>query len=128
VRRDLWITELSSDKLDVRIGGIYVLERIARDSARDHPAVMKVVSAFIREHSRERWPPLGPGAEEARRSPRPDVPGRRYRDRGLRAERDIGLIDLAGANLTGANLRFADLTGVDLNRADLGMRISPSQT
>lgn len=31
------ITQLGSKKLDVRIGGIYPLERIARDSARDHP-------------------------------------------------------------------------------------------
>lgn len=51
------IEQLGSDKLDVRIGGIYALERIARDSARDHPTVMEVLTAFIREHSREPWPP-----------------------------------------------------------------------
>jgi hypothetical protein len=49
------IEQLGSDKLDVRIGGIYALERIARDSARDHPVVMEVLTAFIREHSREKW-------------------------------------------------------------------------
>ena len=47
------IEQLGSDKLDVRIGGIYALERIARDSARDHPTVMEVLTAFIREHSRD---------------------------------------------------------------------------
>ena len=31
------IEQLGSDKLDVRIGGIYALERIARDSARTTP-------------------------------------------------------------------------------------------
>ena len=31
------IEQLGSDKLDVRIGGIYALERVARDSPRDHP-------------------------------------------------------------------------------------------
>ena len=51
------IEQLGSDKLDVRIGGIYALERVARDSAKDHPTVMEVLSAFIREHSREPWPP-----------------------------------------------------------------------
>ena len=51
------IEQLGSDKLDVRIGGIYALERIARDSAKDHPTVMEVLTAFIREHSREPWPP-----------------------------------------------------------------------
>ena len=68
------IEQLGSDKLDVRIGGIYALERIARDSAKDHPTVMEVLTAFIREHSREPWPAhqtlSSPGQE---RSTRPDV-------------------------------------------------------
>ena len=42
------IEQLGSDKLDVRIGGIYALERVARDSAIDHPTVMEVLAAFIR--------------------------------------------------------------------------------
>src|ERR1035438_6617719 len=47
------IEQIGSEKADVRIGGIYALERIARDSARDHPTVMEVLSAFIREHGPE---------------------------------------------------------------------------
>jgi hypothetical protein len=70
------IEQLGSDKLDVRIGGIYALERVARDSAKDHPTVMEVLTAFIREHSREPWPPPDPGGsgrgtiDPARRSSR----------------------------------------------------------
>jgi hypothetical protein len=45
------IEQLGSGTLDIRIGGIYALERIARDSARDHPTIMEVLTAFIREHS-----------------------------------------------------------------------------
>src|SRR5829696_7633641 len=45
------IEQLGSDKLDVRLGGIYALERIAVDSERDHPTVVEVLSAFVREHS-----------------------------------------------------------------------------
>ena len=45
------IEQLGSDKLDVRLGGIYALERIAADSERDHSTVVEVLSAFIREHS-----------------------------------------------------------------------------
>lgn len=48
------IEQLGSDKLDVRIGGVYALERIARDSSRDHPTVMEVLSAFIREQALSR--------------------------------------------------------------------------
>jgi hypothetical protein len=45
------IEQLGSDKLDVRLGGIYALERIATDSKRDHPTVVEVLSAFVRERS-----------------------------------------------------------------------------
>jgi hypothetical protein len=45
------IEQLGSSELDIRIGGIYALERIARDSARDHPVVMEVLQTFVREHS-----------------------------------------------------------------------------
>jgi hypothetical protein len=37
------IEQLGSDKLEVRIGGIYALERIAHDSPRDHPTIMEVL-------------------------------------------------------------------------------------
>ena len=57
------IEQLGSDKLDVRIGGIYALERVARDSARDHPTIMEVLAAFIREHSHEQWPLAKPRAK-----------------------------------------------------------------
>jgi uncharacterized protein YjbI with pentapeptide repeats len=118
------IEQLGSEKLDVCIGGIYALERVARDSARDHPTVMEVLAAFIREHSREQWPPLDSGGREPERSTRPDVQaavtvvGRRN------AKRDIARIDLTRANLTradltGANLRDAALFDADLTRADL---------
>jgi Pentapeptide repeats (8 copies) len=113
------IEQLGSDKLDVRLGGIYALERIARDSARDHPTVMEVLSAFIREHSREQWPPREPDADMPGPATRPDVQaavtvvGRRT----SRDHPDADRIDVQGANLTGANLTRADLTGAILTRA-----------
>ncbi len=111
------VEQLGSDKLDVRIGGIYALERVARDSARDHPTVMEVLTAFIREHSHEPWPPSVRGGQERERSTRPDVQaaltvvGRRD------AKRDIRPIDLTRADLGGADLG-ADLGGADLAVAD----------
>ena len=36
------IEQLGSDKLDMRIGGIYALERISRDSPRDHGGPSRV--------------------------------------------------------------------------------------
>ena len=124
------IDQLGSDKLDVRIGGIYALERIARDSARDHPTIMEVLAAFVREHSREQWPkPAEGGGGPPLRGPRPDVQaavtviGRRT------VRHDSQPVDLMGADLNGAhlveanlnnaNLRWVNLTGAFLSDANL---------
>jgi hypothetical protein len=64
------IEQLGSEKLDVRIGGIYALERVARDSPRDHPTVMEVLAAFVREHCLKQRPPAEPGAEQPTRTTR----------------------------------------------------------
>lgn len=45
------IEQLGSDKLEVRLGGIYALERIARDSDKDHGPIMEVLTAYVREKS-----------------------------------------------------------------------------
>jgi hypothetical protein len=109
------IEQLGSDKLDVRIGGIYALERIARDSAQDHPTVMEVLTAFLREHSRDPGPPPASG----RKKMRPDlqsaltVVGRRD------ARRDTGRLDLTMADLSSASLTGANLAGAQLAFADL---------
>jgi hypothetical protein len=127
------IEQLGSGELDVRIGGIYALEGVARDSATDHPTVMVVLTAFVREHSREPWPPpdsprttwitwrgrFRAGGRPQERSARPDIQaavtvlGRRD------ARRDIQPIHLNGADLTAADLRDADLGGADLTEATL---------
>jgi len=113
------IEQLGSDKLDVRIGGIYALERVARDSARDLPTVMEVLTAFIREHSHEPWPPPDSSGREPERSTRPDVQAAATVVGRRDAERDIRHIDLTGADLTRANLTGALLRGTDLTRAIL---------
>src|SRR3954451_15130546 len=46
------IDQLGDEKLDVRLGGIYALERIAEDSEGDHPQVIEVLTAYVREHAR----------------------------------------------------------------------------
>ena len=139
------ITQLGSKKLDVRIGGIYALERVARDSRTDHPTVMEVLTAFIRVHSPEQWPAAGPATDfrptqipklgPPPRSTRPDVQaavtviGRRI-SRNDREGIDLGGAILIAAILTDADLRGAWLRGAiligailgdaDLRAADLG--------
>jgi Pentapeptide repeats (8 copies) len=113
------VEQLGCADLDVRIGSIRALERVARDSPGHHRAVMGMLAAFIRERSRQPWPPPGPGAPAGGRSPRPDVQAAMTVVGRRRAERDLGPVDLAGADLTGADLTDADLTGVVLARAIL---------
>ena len=49
------IDQLGSNERDVRLGGVYALERIAGDSEADHPQVMEVLTAYVQEHVP--WPP-----------------------------------------------------------------------
>ena len=111
------IEQLGSDNLGVRVGGIYALGRIARDSERDHPTVMEMLTTFIREHSHEQRPQPDPGSKE------------RFRRRDIQAavnvvghrevKYDIQPIRLARARLIGANLRDADLADAILIRVYL---------
>jgi uncharacterized protein YjbI with pentapeptide repeats len=43
------IEQLGSDNRAIRLGGIYALERIARDSETDHGPVIEVLTTFVRE-------------------------------------------------------------------------------
>jgi uncharacterized protein YjbI with pentapeptide repeats len=116
--------QLSCEKVDVRIGGIHALERIARDSPADHPAVMEMLAAFIRERSHEQRPQPDPGGQARQRSLSPDVHaaitalGRRLTERDTRPV-DLARTDLAGADLGGADLTEAVLAHAVLARADL---------
>lgn len=58
------VEQLGSENLAVRIGGIYALDRIARDSERDYPTVIEVLAAFIREQSRMSLPSAGQEGEQ----------------------------------------------------------------
>jgi hypothetical protein len=64
------IEQLGSDKLDVRLGGIYALERIATDSQRDHPTVVEVLSASYESTAATCLPPLPPSCRDKASPPR----------------------------------------------------------
>jgi hypothetical protein len=69
------IEHLGSATIDVRLGGIYALERIAHDSPRvqDQATIVEVLSAFVRVHSdpvyrlRKDQPELKPESKEHER-------------------------------------------------------------
>jgi uncharacterized protein YjbI with pentapeptide repeats len=109
------------DKLDVRLGGIYALERIAHDSRSDRGAIVEILTAYVRGHA------AGADLRIADLSAA-DLSGSNLQAadlRGANLERarlvgaDLRDAKLAGARLGQADLREAKLTGADLGRADL---------
>jgi hypothetical protein len=46
------VDQLGNASLDVRLGGIYALERLARESRDDHGPIIEILTAYIREHTR----------------------------------------------------------------------------
>lgn len=104
------------DLVDVRLGGVYALERIAHDSRNDQPAIIEVLAAFIRNHA--------PVTEDFRACTEKPVAtdvqaaltvlGRRN------AQYDANVtIDLNSTCLSGADLTDASLIGVNLGAANL---------
>jgi uncharacterized protein YjbI with pentapeptide repeats len=115
------IDQLGSRELDIRLGGIYALERIAKDSRADHAPIMEVLTAFLREHTRG----IGPRSEPATdHQAVGTVIGRRNVEHEIEGNRVDLILHLEGVNLAGvslreANLAGASLVGANLERADL---------
>jgi hypothetical protein len=123
--------EQGRKRLEIRLGGIYALERIARDSPKDHWPIMEVLTAYVREHAP--WP-AGQTTEESFQHPQsiptpaPDIQailtvlGRRTRWYGKDGEEkrlDLRKTDLRRADLRGAHLEGTILISAHLEAADL---------
>ena len=117
------VDQLGSDIVSVRLGGIYALERIARDSAEDHWPVMQVLVGCV-----PRRPSLDkqPLEEPPSRSTPADIQailgvlGRlntKYADPARML--DLREADLRGADLTHVNFRAAILIEADFRNVRL---------
>lgn len=139
--------QLGSDKMEVRLGGIYTLERIWEESPSDYTVAMETLTAFLRE--RARW--MAPDSEDdpifQPAHPRTHCPtdvqaaltviGRCDRPEGARAINlsftnlesafiggDFHSVLFEGANLRQASLPrsrydFSEFTGADLSGAKM---------
>lgn len=137
---------IGSEKLGERIGGVYALEQVMRESPQDHNTIIQVLAAFIRSNSplnqteadnveipvrqirlANGWPMMAIHAQADIQAAL-SVLGRRP-ERPERGMIDLQMTNLKGANLVrgrfndavflGADLRYSDLSGAQLNRADL---------
>jgi hypothetical protein len=131
------IDQLGSPQLELRLGGIYALERIARDSEKDYWPIMEVLTTFVRVHA--------PIAQTGDQPPKPDGVNRPFSHkanshsavplavpspdvqailtvigrRNLSFEKANDRLNLTDTNLNGADLGGADLNGATLNGAAL---------
>jgi len=45
------VNQLGSNKLNIRLGGIYALEKIATDYPQNHTEIMEILAAYVRDRS-----------------------------------------------------------------------------
>ena len=117
---------LGNPILSVRLGGIYALERLAKEFPdRYHVEVMKLFCAFVRFPLHDPMLESGLGGGERTSLIRQDVQAA-LDGIGNRTETDVALeekarykLDLAGVVLLGACLESANLSSVDLRSANL---------
>jgi uncharacterized protein YjbI with pentapeptide repeats len=130
---------LGDDKAEVRLGGIYALERIAKDSERDRTTIAAVLSAFVRERSPKATDPTcgssaGPAADidatlfvlGRLNTMIPKVDRPQFGDISVvdipntcLVKASLTGVDFSDANLGGSNLSNAILVTTNLNGANL---------
>jgi uncharacterized protein YjbI with pentapeptide repeats len=130
------VEQLGNSQEEVVIGGIYSLERIAKDSPKDQWTIMEVLTAFVRKNSN-----IPPKIKELDIDNKASqifytvniqvqaaltVIGRRNPDQDSTSEENLNKrktptskLDLSGSKLVGANLNGANLSGANLILANL---------
>jgi hypothetical protein len=135
-----------SDKLHIRLGGIYALERLARDSPRDQPTIHEILATFIRTTAPSapvsapvdafQFLPKFACPADAPKSPTPDVQAALEVLARRDISHDVRMLDLSRSCLRGltyfgllmdeAGLSFMNLGDVDLSDATLRANFSNS--
>jgi hypothetical protein len=121
--------------LEIRLGGIYALERIARESEEDYWPIMEVLTAYVRQNASLKTEKESTGEEssdEEDRTPDPDIQAiisvlqqrthsyRHGEDRSLMLqETNLSGVTFMNANLMGAHFLNSNLSGAIFMSADL---------
>ena len=104
------VDQIGSGGLEVRIGGIYALERIGRDSVSDRRTVIYVLGAMVRHRSKD--------GRDSGEAPAEDVYAALRVISRLARGTDVS-VNLQGADLRNARLLFMHDVRVHLDGANL---------
>jgi uncharacterized protein YjbI with pentapeptide repeats len=123
VKSKLIRSEAEEPNIDVRLGGIYALARIAKESPDDRQAITEILTAYVRNNAQMTSHGTARPAQPAQQ--RTDIQAiltiigqRRYGG-------DIGAIDLSRSDLEGYDFQRFDLRAVNLSGTDLsGARLN----
>ncbi len=139
------VDQLGNPKIEVRLGGIYALERLAKESEKDYWPILEILTAYVRNNSTVdtlvKATPLNIvpismdiQANERKKSEVSEVIdelldiqailtviARRkyYYKHGETNSLNLKRTNLKHTNLSGANLSWANLSGVNLSQVDL---------
>ena len=112
---------LGSEKIEVRLGGIYALERIAKDSPKDHWTIIEILTSFIREKTTLVEPnskaQSAPSFQKLTSEVQAALTVIKRRD--FSREQEWQRIELQNTNLRRAKLDEANLIGARFNGANL---------
>jgi Pentapeptide repeats (8 copies) len=114
------VEQLGSDKLEVRLGGIFALERIAKDSEADRWAIADTLVAFVRTHAP--WRAGAPESQDPHPTPTIDERLPWLAERALDVQEAVRVL---GRRPPTREQRQLQLTRVDLRRSWLaGARLA----
>lgn len=120
------IDQLGNEKIEIRLGGIYALERISMESDKDYLPIMKILAAYIREKSSVTKKNIETKeADEQNKSNRLPTDIQVIlevickRKHSFKEKLDLQNTNLQNAQFFNGHLEEANLKGANLNRADL---------
>lgn len=116
------IEQLGNKDLSIRLGGIYALERIAKESKKDHWPIMEVLTAFIRTNAKKVEDPENEAILDENVKPAEDIQAiltvlsRRNVDHETKDNHlDLQDVNISGARMEYSIFRYANFSGSKLD-------------
>ena len=110
------IDQLGNKKTEIRLGGIYALERISKESNKDYWAIMNILAAYVRNNSFKNED----NAEQENVLLEVQEILNVIRRRKYIYTGEFNVLDLHSTHLRKADLKNVDFYGANLEEANLG--------